>query len=145
MLRYVREQGCPWNKDTCVQAAERGSIPTLSYALEGGCPWSKDVLASAAHGGHLELLNWVVEFLPSLPFSSASTELGELIREDAGDLCSAAARADKLEVLKFARERGFAWGQACSEAAGAGHLEVLRRLDGFQTRSSATPAPIHYP
>jgi len=54
-----------------------------------------------------------------------------------GDTCSAAAMAGHLDVLQWAREEGAPWGgRTCSNAAGGGHLDVLR-----WARGQTEPAP----
>ena len=53
-LKYARENGCPWNKKTCEFAAHRGHLECLKYAHENGCPWDKDTCWNAAAYGQLE-------------------------------------------------------------------------------------------
>ena len=48
------ENGCPWYKDTCSEAAEGGHLEVLKYAHENGCPWDEETCSKAARGGHLE-------------------------------------------------------------------------------------------
>ena len=40
MLKYAHENGCPWNEDTCKEAAREGYLDVLKYAREHGCPWN---------------------------------------------------------------------------------------------------------
>ena len=37
-LRYAHEHGCPWDEETCIDAAMLGEQDCLRYALENGCP-----------------------------------------------------------------------------------------------------------
>ena len=41
ILKWAREQGCPWNEWTCAYAAENGHFKILKWAREQGCPWDK--------------------------------------------------------------------------------------------------------
>ena len=59
MLKWAREQGCPWDPKVCSCAAERGHLDVLKWAREQGCPWGEEVVISATRGGHLEILKWL--------------------------------------------------------------------------------------
>ena len=60
MLQWARENGCPWDEETCSEAASGGHLETLKWARENGCPWNIEaVRANAAWGGHLEMLEWL--------------------------------------------------------------------------------------
>ena len=37
-LKWARENGCPWNEDTCLFAAKGGHLEVLQWARENGCP-----------------------------------------------------------------------------------------------------------
>ena len=42
-LKYVHENGCHWDEDTCKYAAENGHLECLKYAHENGCrKWNAD-------------------------------------------------------------------------------------------------------
>lgn len=43
MLEWVREGGCPWDKEECYLAVENGHLGILKYAIENNCPWDKFV------------------------------------------------------------------------------------------------------
>ena len=60
-LRYLHEQGCPWDKYTCSEAARGGHLDCLKYAHEQGCPWDDGVIAGAASLQHLDCLNYAME------------------------------------------------------------------------------------
>ena len=54
MLKWARENGCPWNEETCEYAAKHSHLETLKWARENGCPWDEWTCAWAAHKGYLE-------------------------------------------------------------------------------------------
>ena len=60
MLQWARENGCPWNEDTCAGAAAGGHLEVLKWARENGAPWDKYTCWYAAEPGHLEVLKWAV-------------------------------------------------------------------------------------
>ncbi|CAN0461067.1 unnamed protein product, partial [Hapterophycus canaliculatus] len=39
-------------------AAERGHLEVLKWARENGCPWDRMTCVHAARGEHLEVLAW---------------------------------------------------------------------------------------
>ena len=53
-----RSQGCPWDADTCSNAASYGHMILLQWARSQGCPWNESTCSSAASNGHLEVLQW---------------------------------------------------------------------------------------
>jgi len=42
MLKWARENDCPWDEWTCTFAAEGGHLETLKWARTNGCPWDED-------------------------------------------------------------------------------------------------------
>jgi hypothetical protein len=55
VLKYLRENGCPWGEDACSSAAGNGHLDVLKYLREYDCPWGEDACSSAAGNGHLEV------------------------------------------------------------------------------------------
>ena len=49
------------NKNTCEIAAKNGHLEVLKYARENGCPWDEWTCSFAARNGHLEVLKWARE------------------------------------------------------------------------------------
>ena len=39
VLKWLRENNCPWNKDTCACTALGGHLGALKWAHVNGCPW----------------------------------------------------------------------------------------------------------
>ena len=90
LIRWAKENGCPWDSYTCSQAAEGGHLEVLRWIRTNDCPWDSYTCTWAAKGGHLEILKWAWE--NGCPWDS--------------DTCAKAARGGHLEVLKWARENG---------------------------------------
>ena len=61
LLEFLHEKGCPWDEDTCSEAAEYGHLECLKYAHENGCPWDQWTCRQAARNGHLECLKYAHE------------------------------------------------------------------------------------
>jgi hypothetical protein len=58
VLKWARENECPWDKETCKSAAEKGNLEMLQWAYEHGCPWEEGTCSAAASCGNLVLLKW---------------------------------------------------------------------------------------
>jgi hypothetical protein len=54
VLKWARENGCPWDENTCAWAAERDHLEVLKWAHENGCPWDERTCAYAAWKGYVE-------------------------------------------------------------------------------------------
>ena len=50
--------GCPWDEETCTEAAINGNIECLKYAHENGCPWNEHVISYAVLNDHIECLQY---------------------------------------------------------------------------------------
>jgi hypothetical protein len=58
VLKWARENDCPWDACTCAYAAKGGHLEVLRWARENGCPWDEMTCTNAAACGHLEVLQW---------------------------------------------------------------------------------------
>jgi hypothetical protein len=58
VLRWLRERGCAWGKDTCIAAAENGNLCALEWLINAGCPVAEDFAAYAAKRGHMSVVLW---------------------------------------------------------------------------------------
>jgi hypothetical protein len=56
-LQYAHENRCPWDEGTCVAAANAGKIKCLEYALSHGCPWNYIALDEAKNNEVVQLLH----------------------------------------------------------------------------------------
>lgn len=70
VLRWARQDGCPWDASACEAAAESGHLDVLDWAVSHGCDWGEDTLSAAAAAGKLNTLKWAVS-QPSAPLLSA--------------------------------------------------------------------------
>jgi hypothetical protein len=60
VLKWARENDCPWDEETCAFAAQVGHLDVLKWARENGCPWNIVVVrAHATKGCHLEMVKWL--------------------------------------------------------------------------------------
>lgn len=61
VLKWCRENGCPWGGGTCANAAEGGHFEVLKWCRENGCPWTEATCTLAAREGQFEILRWCRE------------------------------------------------------------------------------------
>ena len=62
LMKWLRAEGCLWDKRTSKEAARKGQLETLRWALENGCPGDNSVCHWAVLRGHVEMLRWAREF-----------------------------------------------------------------------------------
>ncbi|XP_050438601.1 ankyrin repeat and SOCS box protein 12-like isoform X4 [Adelges cooleyi] len=41
-LKYLHENGCPWNETTTLNAVSYGHLECLRYAIQNGCPYDTE-------------------------------------------------------------------------------------------------------
>ncbi len=59
MLKWLRENGCPWDMRVCTSAARRGHLEVLKWARENGCEWNLDAICAAAlENKHMHIIAW---------------------------------------------------------------------------------------
>ena len=110
-LKYLRENNCPWDKWTCSYAAKYGNLDCLKYAYENGCPWDKEICEAASSNGHLDCLKYAHE--NGCPWNEYT--------------CAKAAINGHLDCLKYAHENNCPWDEyTCLYAAKNGHLDCLK-------------------
>ena len=117
LLKWMRENGCPWDKFTCSAAAHGGQLEVLQWARANRCPWDEYTCTCAARRGNLQLLQWLRA--NGCPWDTYT--------------CAWAAEGGHLEVLQWARANGCPWcPQTCELAAEKGHLDILKwaRMNG---------------
>jgi hypothetical protein len=111
ILKWARENGCPWDEWTCSYAAKGGHFEILKWLRENGCEWDVNTCSCASQAGHLDILKWCRE---------NGCEWN-------ADTCSYAAYRGHFKILKWARKNGCEWDDlTCSNAVEGGHFEALR-------------------
>jgi hypothetical protein len=148
-LKWLHEQGCPWDIFTCAEAAEFGHLEVLEWLHEHGCPWGYCTGTAAANVGNMEVLKWLHDHGCPLDqgVHNSAAEQGDLemlkwlhglgYMDDSITTCSIAACGGQLEVLKWLNTHRLFGSMydvhVCGYAASGGHLVVLKwlREQGF--------------
>jgi len=60
-LKYLHENGCPWNDISCIAASEKGHLDCLRYLHENGCPWNGRCCYQAKRNGKFICLTYLLE------------------------------------------------------------------------------------
>jgi hypothetical protein len=92
-LKYVHENGCQWNSNTCAYAARNNHLECLKYLHENGCKWNTYTHNQAAYNGHLDCLKYAHE--NGCPWNYKT--------------CENAEWNCQFECLKYACENGCVW------------------------------------
>eukprot|EP00611_Tribonema_gayanum_P002471 TRINITY_DN11846_c0_g1_i1.p2 TRINITY_DN11846_c0_g1~~TRINITY_DN11846_c0_g1_i1.p2 ORF type:complete len:135 (-),score=34.59 TRINITY_DN11846_c0_g1_i1:457-861(-) len=58
VLKWARQNGCPWSSDTCEAAASAGHLEILQWAHAQGCVMDLSTCEVAAQNNHLHVLQW---------------------------------------------------------------------------------------
>jgi len=111
VLKWLRENGCPWDEKTCAVAAGDNYLDILKYLHDNGCPW--DERCYEYTWNYMDILRYLHE--NGCPWDERA--------------CSSAAYHGCMETLRYLHENGCPWDElACHNAAYRGHEEILRYL-----------------
>lgn len=111
------QRRCPsgvWKESVCIKAATGGHLDILIWARDQDppLPWDGNTAIFAAQEGHWKVVKWT--WAQNLPSRSSA-------------ICSYAARQGRLDMLQWARKRGYDWNYwVYIEAAQNGHVDVLQ-------------------
>ena len=138
ILKWLRENDCPWNSNTCLAAVAAGHLHILKWSRENSCPWHSKICRTAAYEGHLHILQWLQDNHCGDSNFDCTT-------------ISAAARGGFLHIIQWLRGKGCDWdSESCSAAAKGGHLQILQwlRVNGCDwdmdtTRCAAGAGHLH--
>jgi hypothetical protein len=92
-LKFLHENGCPWDSITTYKAVINGHLECLKYAHSQGCEWFENITYDAVEYGHLEILKYL---------HSQGCKLNYNITCDAVEY-------GHLEILKYAHSQGCQW------------------------------------
>ena len=57
-LQWLRANGCPWDKDTCVYAAGVRKLEVLQWLRANDCPLDENTPIEAAQNDHPDVFLW---------------------------------------------------------------------------------------
>jgi len=107
----VRENGCPWDEETCQAALEVKNYEILDYAIDNGCPLNSILIELVAWTGPLPLFEYL--HVNGAPWSVRT--------------CSIAAINGKMDFLMYARNHGCPWDvTTCTAAVKSEKFKCLR-------------------
>ena len=151
LLKWLRQEGFPWDHSTCYAAAESGNLELFNWVVENKCMWHKYTSNAAALGGNIEIFKYAYKRKINDPYYEDDYDLSYngLIKNGDCNLemtiwlhengylfdglselstCTAAANGD-LELLKWILIHGGKLkGNECEFAVHKGQLETLKWL-----------------
>ncbi|CAN0366644.1 unnamed protein product, partial [Pylaiella littoralis] len=111
LLKCAHDMDCGYDEKTITNAAAGGHIDVLNFAYDNRYPWERWANAAAAGNGQVQALEW-------LDHRGCHS-----VREE---VCVEAAKAGRLNVLKYLEGKGCPSGMGTSLAAAEqGHLVIL--------------------
>jgi hypothetical protein len=91
VIKWARENGCPWSTNMYRNIARFGTLDTVKWIFDNGCPVGQDVCDWAALNEHLDVLIWLVD---DKKFQCSPTA------------CANAASSGHIETLRWLVSRG---------------------------------------
>ncbi|GFH46454.1 hypothetical protein CTEN210_02928 [Chaetoceros tenuissimus] len=124
-LKWLRENGIPWNERTCELAAVNGNLEALKWAKSNGCPWNVQTLKDAVIRGDLPLIEYCLENgCPS--DSSLYKDAFKYFQYRRSTKSDIKTPETKLDIFKLLHHHGVPWNKDASyEAAEQLHLPTL--------------------
>ena len=118
ILKWAFSCGCPKSVKILEVAAGFGHLDVVQFALDNGCDIDVTTCCTAAaRNGHVHFLEWAFD------------RDMELFEDFAGLVCDSAAKAGRLNVLKFTLAKGFYMDDKTRRiSALAGHADVIKWL-----------------
>jgi hypothetical protein len=114
LMKYLKENGCEWNRaSTCSAAAKGGNLNVLKWLRDQGCSWDGETCNSAASTGNFEILKWAI---------ANHCALGK-------EVIQIAAREGYFEIMFWLLEHGsvLTWAAFC-EVLKRGNIEIAKKL-----------------
>jgi hypothetical protein len=128
ILKWARENDCPWYYTAYSGAVQGGHLEILKWLRKNGCPWDDGIYYIAAACGHLEVLKWLRK-------NGYHAQMEICVNE--------AAEGGKLEVVEWIiancttlwdgvveqpiGNHSYWDSHACFRAARGGHSKILKR------------------
>jgi hypothetical protein len=110
MLKWAKENGCPWNSKTTVFAALKNNFEIFKWAVKNKCPVNSDVCSNIVRNENLEMLKWAKE--NNCPWNI--------------EVAKIAASNGNLEILKWIHENGCPWNASIAQFSKKnGHLDCF--------------------
>jgi len=139
VLKWLREEGCPWHEDLCNEAGEK----VVKWAVRNGCPFRISEIKQAVHNNYFGAAKIMYKLMMAAKpheierveeYYACTVHCGNLrmlkwLRERGfpWDTTTSAGAVDNLFVLKWLKEKGCPWDETtCTAAALAGNLPALK-------------------
>jgi hypothetical protein len=142
ILKFLHENGCPWDAQAPKAACYDRSLTTVRYLHEQGCPFDTSAFAAAACVSHLDILSYMHEHGKPWDATACTEAAGrghlDALRyldehgcpHDGLAACNAAARGGHINTLRYMHELSWPWDavRACEMAAVSGSVDMIKYI-----------------
>jgi ankyrin repeat protein len=150
MVKYLRANGCQWNREACDRAALQGHLKMLNFLHVNGCNWDDNTFLAALKGGNRNVIEYLVEnncpmtnhthhrYVHGLVVRHGNIELLEYVMNALNvtnvsttdvEPCIIAAKHGHREMLQYLIDRDFPWdSRITSVAASNGHFDLVKYI-----------------
>jgi Ankyrin repeats (many copies) len=110
ILKWLRDQGCPWDNNTINQAARKGHTHIIEWARANGCDWDYGAYDWPIDDGNFEMVKYLcVSGCPCNEYT-----------------CGRAAYCGNLEILQYLHSKGCPWDEDTIHSAHeGGHTHIV--------------------
>jgi hypothetical protein len=122
VLKLLRKYSCPWDEETCEDAARYRNFESLIWARTNGCPWNPNTFLKVLSYGSTTVIEH---------FLRSENQLLSLDGIFKAIFCDSFSISDESIIAKFKVLRSFGLelsAQACALSALHGRLRVLQWL-----------------
>ncbi len=114
-LKFMVENGCPFDKESCISASYNNNIDCLKYLHQNGCPWDKELCQYAASNNSFDCLKYLHQ--NGCPWDE-ETCLSAVLND-----------SDSIKCLEYAHKNGCPWNeQSACQAAISNSVNCLKYL-----------------
>ena len=59
ILKWLVQNGCPWDEKVVIWASYGGHLEILKWALQNGCKWHENICYCALDKKHVDIIDWI--------------------------------------------------------------------------------------
>lgn len=140
IVKYLHEQGCPWNGCVLNDSCFNGHLEVTKYLYKNGCPVRRKALTYTITRGYLSTLKYLYESLIEYHWDDSylseaalcgNVEIIKYLHNNNfpwnNDIMINAVMSGKLDAIKYLHENDFPWNEdVLSIAINRGNLDIIK-------------------
>eukprot|EP01032_Pedospumella_encystans_P010466 gene10466-12227_t len=83
-IKYLHENGCPWDTDAITEAASRGFLDCVTYLHTNGCPWNTYTMKEASYNSHMKCVEYL--YVNGCPWDATALSLVQAAAGEKGSM-----------------------------------------------------------